>query len=108
MDERERRRAKIDQIARAAEADSYDREQWRKTQADRRLRGKEALDLLAELDRTRDADTFKSAMESWGRRPGVESFSGINGQMFLNQVVNYSAATGEDAASLLSETLAVP
>lgn len=72
----------------------------------RGARGVEALLLLDALERTADVEAFRTKMDSWGRLPGYDSFSGF-GQMFINQLVKLSPDS-QALASLLVQVLRVP
>ena len=67
----------------------------------------EALQLLAELRRTGDVQSFKERMEVWSRKPGTLAFKGQAGQMLLNQLVNRSE-DHQGLAILLTDSLTSP
>ncbi len=67
----------------------------------------EALELLADLRRTGDVQSFKERMEVWSRRPGTLAFKGPTGQMMLNQLVNRTE-DHQGLAVLLSDSLSAP
>lgn len=69
--------------------------------------GEEALELLADLRRTSDVQSFKERMEVWSRKPGTLAFKGQTGQMMLNQLVNRSE-DHQALAVLLSDSLSMP
>ena len=84
----ERWRAKLDQIEAAVARDNEVHQPWAELDALRPERDAEARALVAQLAETRDFPAFKSAADSWSRRPGpYTAFSGF-GQMWLNQVAN--------------------
>lgn len=103
----ERRRRKFAQIALAQEADAERVAELHQVGADRAARTTEAMELLDRLDRDGDVEAFKADLGQWSKRPGFPSFGGVNGQMFINQIVNY-AEDAADLAVLLGRVLRVP
>lgn len=67
----------------------------------------EALELLADLRRTGDVQSFKDQMQAWSFKPGTLGFKGQNGQMMLNQMVNRTEDPRE-LSVLLADSLKTP
>jgi 5-methylcytosine-specific restriction protein B len=102
-----RRQRKFGQIT-AAESDDADRRaELERVTADRAARIPEALEILDQLDANGDVEVFRAQLDRWSRRPGYPAFGGVNGQMFVNQLVNYSDDHVE-LARLLSRVLRPP
>ncbi len=91
-DEREvrRRQRKFAQIAAAETADGDRVSALKAVRAARAERIPEALEILSRLDTTGDVEAFRAELDQWSRRPGYPAFGGVNGQMFVNQLVNYT------------------
>ncbi len=69
--------------------------------------GAEALELVDDLARTGDLESFKKGAQKWAPRPTTIGFKGTIGQMTLNILVN-RADEPERVARLLVESLTVP
>ena len=69
--------------------------------------GAEALELVDDLARTGDLESFKKGTQKWAPRPTTIGFKGMIGQMTLNILVN-RADEPERIARLLVESLTVP
>ncbi len=67
----------------------------------------EALELLADLRRTGDLNSFHEHMKAWAVKPGTLAFNGFSGQMMLNQLVN-RAEDPQQLAMLLVGSLTAP
>lgn len=63
--------------------------------------------LLESFKTTLDLGTFRAEIDVWGRQPGYQSFSGLNGQMFFNQLLGYSPDKNSLAQNL-ARWLTVP
>jgi 5-methylcytosine-specific restriction protein B len=105
--ENQRRWRKFEQIAAAQVTDAERMAELETVTADRMARVPEALALLDELDAGGDAEAFRAQLDQWSRRPGFPAFGGVNGQMFVNQLVNYTDDPAE-LARLLSRVLRPP
>ncbi|HSH60123.1 MAG TPA: AAA family ATPase [Acidimicrobiales bacterium] len=101
------RRRKFAQIAAAHGADMERAAELVTVDADRAARIPEAHEILNRLYADGDVQAFQAALDRWSRRPGFSSFGGVNGQMFLNQLVNYTEDL-EELARLLSQVLRPP
>ena len=102
--EAERRRAKYAQIVRASP--DLTPPEWQELWSARQARAEEAIGFLEQLASGGDAESFKTSMEQWSRRPGYDSFRGFS-QMFVNQLVNM-APEGYPLGQLLAQVLTVP
>ena len=69
--------------------------------------GAEALELVDDLARTGDLESFKKGAQKWASRPTTIGFKGTIGQMTLNILIN-RAEEPERVARLLVESLTVP
>ena len=69
--------------------------------------GAEALELVDDLARTGDLESFKKGAQKWAPRPTTIGFKGTIGQMTLNILIN-RAEEPERVARLLVESLTVP
>ena len=65
------------------------------------------VELLRRFRETGDVVWLRDEFGVWGKQTGHKSFSGVNGQMFLNQLVKYSP-DHEVLARLLARCLPVP
>lgn len=104
MNERERRQAKLATVRGAAERDPAQVARWESTDADRRERATEALQLVDQLRASRDVEAFQSELAAWARRPGYDALG--HGMLFVHQVVNKSDPAV--LADLLLDTLGEP
>jgi len=104
--ERAWRRGKFATVTQAQSAEAGRMDDVAAVDAARAERREELLPILDRFVSGGDPESFRAAVDHWCRQPGYDSFSGFNGQMFLNQVVNMGDA--EEAASVLREVLAVP
>lgn len=48
------------------------------------------VEIIRQLVDTLDIDQFRASLDTWGRSDGYQAFGGVNGQMFLNQLISYS------------------
>lgn len=100
------RRRRIEQIIEAYSAtgdlDALVADAESKRAADR----PQALEIRDGFMASRDAESFKLAMDSWARQKPHFGFGGPNGAMFLNQLVNDSEEAA--IATLLSRLLTPP
>ena len=69
--------------------------------------GAEALELVDDLARTGDLESFKKGTQKWAPRPTTIGFKGMIGQMTLNILIK-RADEPERVARLLVESLTVP
>jgi 5-methylcytosine-specific restriction protein B len=104
--EREWRRRKFAVVVAGQAADEARMAHLAAVDSARAERRGELLAILDPFVGGGDAETFRASVDRWSRQPGYEGFSGFNGQMFLNQVVN--AGDPEAAAVVLRQVLAVP
>lgn len=107
MSEADRRQAKLDQIERALQADTSFVTEWATGLEHREVRRGEALAILEDLQQGLDASEFRERMQEWAPKPGYSAFNGFNGQMFVNQLVNYTDGA-RSTAELLADVLTVP
>src|SRR5262245_51336629 len=84
VNEVERRQLKLDSVWQAMQGETAYLEQRRQIELARRERAEEALQLLDDLRRTGDNETFRNALQQWAFRPGYDSFRGF-GMMTLHQ-----------------------
>ncbi|MEO1061336.1 MAG: DUF4357 domain-containing protein [Actinomycetota bacterium] len=68
--------------------------------------GSQALELVAELERSGDIESFQNGMQAWSVQSS-SGFKGSNGQMMLNQLVNRSDDPAA-LARLLADAFAKP
>lgn len=68
------------------------------------------LAILDRLERERDLEQFKAQLQAWGSDTanGFPAFNGVNGQMFVNQLVNEAAGGALGLDELLPVALRVP
>ena len=102
-----RRRRKFQQVLEAQRADSERMAQIQVVDANRAERAPELLRILEEFEQSGNVEAFKTATGQWSKRPGFESFGGVNGQMFINQMVNFADDEAE-LAQLLVDVLSAP
>lgn len=74
---------------------------------ERETAAKAALQILDDLRADRDLIAFRDSLGKWASQPPFESFGGVNGQMFINQLVKY-APDPVALAELLAKSLVVP
>lgn len=87
-EDRERWKAKLDQIEVAFSQDQESRTRWEQIERFRHQRAAEGRALVENLIATTDFEAFRAGSDQWSRREGpYYAFSGF-GQMWLNQVVN--------------------
>ena len=101
------RRLKMAQILDAQGSDAV-----RMAHVEKVLKQRAALDASAKgivqhFVETLDVEQFRSALDTWGRSDGYQAFGGVNGQMFLNQLVGYSP-DADVLARLLARCIEVP
>ena len=63
--------------------------------------------ILEEFWRTGDVVALRDQLGQWAHLPGFQAYGGVNGQMFLNQLVGYSPDQGE-LSRLLMRCLRLP
>jgi 5-methylcytosine-specific restriction protein B len=68
------------------------------------------LAILDRLERERDLERFRTDLQAWGSDAtnGFPAFNGVNGQMFVNQLVNEAAGATPGLDDLLPSALRVP
>jgi 5-methylcytosine-specific restriction protein B len=101
------RKEKVRQIIEAQAADPVRMAEATKLQHEREAQRPEALAILREFESDRQVDTLRRALDKWGRTPAFQAFGGVNGQMFLNQLVDHSPDAGVLSA-VLSRCLQPP
>jgi len=67
----------------------------------------EALLILADLERSRDAVAFVAALQQWAVKPTTPGFNGFSGQMLLNQLLKRTENEAE-LPDLLIDVLRAP
>ncbi len=101
------RRGKIAQILEAQSHDATRMAHIAQVKAQCTAQDVSGTELLRRFQETLDVAWLKDELGLWGRQPGYQSYGGVNGQMFLNQLVNYSP-DHEVLGRLLARCLAVP
>ncbi|MGE0309949.1 MAG: hypothetical protein AB7Q27_29785, partial [Acidimicrobiia bacterium] len=101
------RRGKLAQVIEAMSRDQAWVTRWAKLSDERESQVGPALELLERFRIHRDAAILKEDLGHWGRGPGFQAYGGVNGQMFLNQLVNY-APDPQALAQVLDECLRPP
>lgn len=101
------RKLKLDQLFKA-QSTNHDRMK-RISELDtlRREQDKTGNQIREDFQKSLDLETFRSQLDAWGRQEGYLSFSGMNGQMFLNQLISYSTEP-EKLVSQLARWLTLP
>jgi len=102
-----RRRRKFQQVIDTQGGDPDRMAHLDAVEAHRAERRAEAVVILDELERSVDVEAFRAATGQWSKRPGFDAFGGVNGQMFLNQVVN-AAHDDQELGRLLIEVFRPP
>lgn len=101
------RQGKIEQVLAAQERDVARMNHIRAVGKQRAAQIRPGKEILERFQATHDAGELKRELGSWGQQPGFPSYGGVNGQMFLNQLVNYSADP-EAIGNLLAKCIQVP
>lgn len=105
--ELEARRRKVAQILDAQSRDGSRMAHLEQNGKQRALLDVSGAELLHRFQATLDVAWLKDELGLWGRQPGYHAYGGVNGQMFLNQLVNYST-DADFLGRLLAKCLAVP
>lgn len=87
------RRLKVAQILEAQSRDATRMAHVEKVLKQRAALDGPGVDIVRKFVDTQDIDEFRSTLDTWGRSAGYQAFGGMNGQMFLNQLVGYSPDT---------------
>src|SRR5262245_9129902 len=98
--ERGARRGKVEQAAAIQQTDTEWTRGLEKRLADRADERPAALEILHRYFTDRDPASLREALQSWSQNSGYVAFGGVNGQMFLNQLVNMSPDANELAEVL--------
>ncbi|MCB0992102.1 MAG: hypothetical protein KDB16_14085, partial [Acidimicrobiales bacterium] len=101
------RRSKMAQIRALQDADELRQSQLAVLVPQRRSQEESGQVILEEFWRTGDVVALRDQLGQWAHLPGFQAYGGVNGQMFLNQLVGYSPDQGE-LSRLLMRCLRLP
>lgn len=102
------RRRKIAQLMEAQSRDANRMAETAKVKQQNAVQDAAGVELLRQFQATADVEWLKDELGVWAKQPGHgQAYGGVNGQMFLNQVVNYSPDP-DALGRLLTRCLAVP
>jgi 5-methylcytosine-specific restriction protein B len=101
------RKAKIDQLFKAQSTNHDRMTRISELDALRREQDKTGNQIREDFQKSLDLETFRSQLDAWGRQEGYLSFSGMSGQMFLNQLISYSTEP-EKLVGQLAKWLSIP
>ena len=101
------RRAKIAQLLEAQSLDQARVADLANGAKQRAVQHERVAEILERFHASLDVNQLRSEFDTWGRLPGYQGFSGVNGQMFLNQLVGNSPDL-DALARLLARCIRVP